>query len=204
MKKKVLIGIIVLVGLIVGLIIVGIGWYFTSHAPAPSEKTILENFIRENLKEVYLPKELNPINRLTSSGRTDGDVTLYGAIWNIGDVSFYTNLHWNDVNKSGIKNIQIFVSLPEPIELNALNENKAASLINQYFKIKNTEKIRCNTTFPNVTFCENFWVENDNKKGVIIISNFYATTPFTFLGMCEYPKGSRDYEFQTCLRAPST
>jgi hypothetical protein len=190
MKKKVLIGIIVLVG----LIIVGIGWYFTSHAPVLSEKTILENFIRENLKEEYLPKELNVVHKLTYNNRTDGLDTLYGAIWYVGDTKFYTSFHKN-INKTGISNLEIFIFAPEIT--NELNEDKASALFSKYFSIKTQDKIICNSPTQNVTYCERFWIEeNKDKIGMVVVS----TSNNKFIAICKYPVGSEEYELSSCVK----
>jgi hypothetical protein len=188
MKKKALIGIVLIV-----LIIACANWYFTSHVPI-SEKNILDSFIKENLKEAYLPKELNVVHKLTYNNRTDGLDTLYGAIWYVGSTKFYASLHKN-VNKTGISNLEIFIFAPEIPD--KLNENKASTLFSQYFGIKIHDKIICNSPTQNIIFCEKFWIEgNKDKKGIVIVSS----PNNKFIAVCEYPVGSEEYEVSSCIR----
>ena len=166
------------------------------------EEIILENFIKENLREEYLPSRLNVIHKLTSNGSIEGLENLYGAFWSKENVTFYVNMHYNkDSNNTNISNLQIFIianNIPD-----ILDEEKASLLFSTYFKIKpkGTTQCKVNETETYIlSFCENFWKEEKSKKGLVVVNSIVNNTKIKFIGICEFPIGGDDYKYNSCIR----
>ena len=137
------------------------------------------------------------VNKLTSENQTIGEDNLYGFIWHENSETFYSSIFYNDLNKSGISSLKIFVmssSVPD-----SLDEDYSSSLFDRYFKIHIQGNIKCNYTYSNsaIRWCEVFWEGSDNTNmGLVAV-----TSPNTkFVGFCEYPKGSINYESSTCIQ----
>jgi len=199
MRRK----IILLISIVIILTLFAFSFYnYYQYYKENYEKIIIERFIQENLRENYHPKELEVKQRLISTGETTGSDTLYGGIWYIGETKFYANLHYN-LNNSKISNFQIFIVSDEiPDKPNELDETKSFLLFDKYFKIKGENEIKCEIPMTDITYCEKFWLEpNENKKGMGVAVRIFNETIIKFVGICEYPKESEDYETETCAQA---
>lgn len=154
----------------------------------------MQIFVEENLKEKYIPKELVATNKLTYADTTNGTDSLWGDIWYIDKMKLYTNLHYNK-DKSGISNFQLFIlteTMPEK-----LDEETASLLISKYFKFEGEGDIECRFPAENINYCEKFWTESTgDKKGIVVVN----APSNKFIGMCQYPRGSEEYNLSTCVR----
>lgn len=190
-RKKFLILISVIISVLMGVTF--IYWYALQKSKIAFEQKIIEGFIKENLNRNYLPKDLKVVQRLTYLNTTDGMENLYGAIWYVNDIKFYAGMHKN-MNKPGVADLRIFIFTEEITE--KLNEGKSSLLFDKYFRVKNGGQIKCHSPIENVTFCEKFWTEKNGPKK----SLFAVISPANkFLGMCQYPKESEQYELSSCI-----
>jgi hypothetical protein len=188
MKKKLVLTILMVI------ILTFLAYSFYTFYKKNYEAIIMEKFVRENLKKEYIPKKLKVIHKLTYENKCEGMENLWGSIWNINNIKFYANLHYNK-QKKGISNLQVFISTNEIPK--KLDEEKAVLLMNKYFKAENKNGIECKSPVQGVTYCEKFWVESNKiKKGIVVIT----TSQTKFIAMCEYPKGSEEYNLSTCIR----
>jgi hypothetical protein len=186
--RKVWIGILVII--IVAFSFAALMLYSGLRAPS-KEDIIATELLNDVLYEKYVPSHVEMVNRLTYMNQTAGMESLYGSIWYVDNEKFYTSVLYNDLNESGISNLKIFIFAQDVSS--DLDEESASLLFSRYFKISGRGETVCNYTVPNVIWCENFW-EDENKTGMFAVS-----TPETkFVGLCEYPIGSAEYEFPSC------
>jgi len=85
MRKYLKIPVIILLLLLFSILISS---YIIFKEEKSKEEIILENFIKENLREEYLPSRLNVIHKLTSNGSIEGMENLYGAFWGKENATF--------------------------------------------------------------------------------------------------------------------
>lgn len=188
MKRKLILLILIITTL------VSLGFYFYNYYKENYEKNTIKEFVGENLRKRYVPEDLNIVHRLTYANETNGVDSLWGGIWRLDNIKFYANLHYN-INKSGISNLQIFI-LPEKIP-EKLDKENTSLLISEYFKTESESKIECKSPLENVSYCEKFWTESTgDKKGIVVVN----TPSNKFIAMCQYPRGSEEYNLSTCVR----
>lgn len=189
MKRKLILLILIITTLVF------LGFCFYNYYKENYEKNTIKEFVGENLRKRYVPEDLNIIHRLTYANETNGMDSLWGGIWHLDNIKFYANLHYN-INKSGISNLQIFIFLEKMPE--KLDKENTSLFINEYFKTESESKIECKSPLENVSYCEKFWTESTGgKKGIVVVN----TPSNKFIGMCQYPRGSEEYNLSTCVRA---
>ncbi|MCM8803585.1 MAG: hypothetical protein NC827_09845 [Candidatus Omnitrophica bacterium] len=191
-KKKILVFSMIIILALIGTTF--IYWLYFIKPGVSAEQKIIEGFIKENLNINYFPKDLKVIQKLTYKNTTDGMENLYGAIWYVDGRKFYGGMHKN-INKPGVSNLRIFIFTQEITK--KLNEDEATSLFDKYFKVKSGGEVDCHSPTEGVIFCEKFWIEKKGaKKGLFAIHS----PGNNFLGMCQYPKESEQYELSSCAK----
>jgi len=177
------------------LVTIGLIIFITCFIILPKEnyeETMIKNFVKENLRDEYILPNLTIKNKLISTNETTGTDNLYGAVWSVQGIEFWVGMHYNLYDRN-ITDLKIFIIPPQTLE--NIDEDIALSISKKYFKDVKEDSLNCEY-FGNVTFCENFWMnQNKNKIGVgVIVYNNSEVQQF----LCAHPPGSEHYEWKSC------
>jgi len=190
----------VAIPLAVALVLIGLLAFYFWPAPLGVEDKIAMDVLKNTLDSKYVPQSIKMVNRLTAENQANGDERLYGLTWYIGDENFYASILYNDLSKSAVSSYKIFILANDiPDEL---SEGSASSIFNRYFNIQSQAGVECSnatvsSSGASVTWCESFWEDaSEGKMGMVVVS----AANNKFVGFCEYPKGSEEYGYSTCMQ----
>lgn len=166
---------------------------------AEKAQTTLEKYIRDNLKENFLPAKIDVIQSLISSGETTGTPNEFVANWELKNISFNAALHYmKDSNE--LRDMEIYFYLNE-YEDSSVNASSSTSLVKTYFQnIPESTDFDCRISAP-AKFCEYFAI-GDIGKNVFGVANaddkFGKST--TIVYSCFFSKNDLYYNKRTsCL-----
>lgn len=182
MNKKILI----IVGILILIAAVGGIWWFQV-IMAKNRKSIVQEFIKENLPEVSQPSSFDVKKTTDTTGRT-----FYVTNWTVNDLSFYASAFYN--NGDGP---DLMLSIPMPGSIGNLNATTALSFTREFFKTVG-ENWKCQK--GDITeVCESSWVDGKDKRYTGIQNILPAGK--SILYSCKIPFGSANFNQDWCLPA---
>ena len=134
-----------------------------SYDKTKAEKT-LENYIRDNIKEDFLPPKIDIKQNLISSGELTGTDYKFGANWTSNDIVFHAGLHYiNDTNE--LRDTEFFI-IPPNAQDAPIDSTNSATLVKTYLKnIPETIDFDCGAFNTTTRFCEDFRIKETGKSG---------------------------------------
>ena len=167
-------------------IVIGSVWHVQS-VPTEDERTVMNEFIQESLREKYQPASLQVREMLNSERQT-----VYIATWTSEDTLFYTYLEYE-----GSIDPNMAISLSQP-KITNIDLNTFYSVARRFFKnIKLTEgNWECHKT-NNIDVCEISWLNGKDKISAGIYNLAVRNT--SSLYTCKIPFGSNNYDQDTCI-----
>lgn len=166
--------------LILTVLTVGIYWLWG----AGNEKSLIQEFIKENLWELNQPDLLDVQKTENSTGQI-----LYAADWSMSDLTFYTSLFYDDNN-----NPNLILFIPVEVITGDLNEDRVLSITKEFFKTSG-EDWRC-VKGNNGEMCESSWIDGENRR-CTGIQNIFALN-ISILYTRKISSGSDEYNQNGC------
>lgn len=163
-------------------------------------KLILERYIRDNIRENFLPAKIDVQQHLTSSGKLEGTDYEFGSNWQFKNIVFNAVLHYVRLTND-LRDTEFFINptIPTTLSINAVN---TAILINTYLKnIPESVDFDCGEYKQTIAYCEHFETKDRGKSGVGVVNIKDESVKNTvFIFSCFVPKNDSYYNKRTsCL-----
>lgn len=168
--------------------------YDTVEAPK-----ILEKYIRDNIKEEFLPSKIDIQQNLIASGKLDGTDYEFGANWKLGNINFHATFHYIS-NTNDIRDTEFYIDLPYVKD--NINSVQAETLVETYLKkVPDGFNFDCGTFKETTKFCEYFVVEEMGKRGFgTVRGKDESNKDILLIFSCFIPKNDLYYNKRTsCL-----
>ncbi len=155
-------------------------------------ETLLTQYIKENIKPEFLPATIEIKQQVSIDGQSSG--LPYEFSWNYrkNNVSFATTFHYKE-NTNVSDGFSIFIQ-PSNVNSSSTTETLAESLTSYYFINSYSPISKCSSG-TNASYCENFQVQNDGKRGFGIALGRGTYIVFS----CFFPKDSKNYNLSSCI-----
>jgi len=157
-------------------------------------KVLLTQYIKNTIKPEILPTKIEAKQGLSIYGITESDRNQFGSMFISNNSTISANFHYEE-NSNTKDDFEVFIQLASvaPKTATAPLANPLLSLyfINPYL-ISN-----CNTE-KTFSYCENFQVVNDGKKGYGIL----IEKPIFIAFSCFIPKESKYYNTEKSCISP--
>lgn len=159
-------------------------------------QSVLEKYIRDNIKEEFLPSKIEVKQGFLASGETTGTPYQFGTNWEMNNISFHAAMHYIK-NSNELRDTEFFINQKEYNDT-SLDTSTSATLVKAYLKnMPESLNFDCGT-FSSVKFCEHFVTEAVRKNGFGIVSVIDKINTFIF--SCSFPKNDSYYNKRTsCL-----
>ncbi len=160
----------------------------------------LEVYIKDNIKQEFLPAKIDIQENLISSGKKDGTDYEFGANWTLQDIIFNATFHYIPKTNE-FRDMEFYAIPPNPINT-PIDSTNSTILVNTYLKnIPTPITFDCGTFQKNTAFCEHFTDGNTGKRGFgIVESNDETNKKIILVFGCFIPKNDTYYTKRTsCL-----
>ncbi len=161
----------------------------------------LESYIKDNIKQEFLPEEIEVKQGLTMDGRINQNMRYeFGTYFVTEKVTLSANFIYNE-NTNIASDYGVFI---QPNDLTSITptESLSNSLLNIYFQ--HPYSVSSCQTKGTTSYCENFQVLNGEKigygYGTITNTQTNKSTPIVFA--CLVPKESKYYDILKSCIAP--
>ena len=157
-------------------------------------KTLLTQYIKDTIKPEFLSDKIEIKQGLSIDGRTEDIKYEFGSMFATNGASFSANFHFKE--NENIPNDYIIFIQPPNLTVSIATVSLANSMLSSYFT--NPYVISECKTAGNTSYCENFQILAEGKKGYgIAIFPGKGNIIFT----CFVPKESNAYNTQkSCIR----
>lgn len=163
-------------------------------------QTALDEYVKNNIKEEFLPQKIDIQQNLIASGRKDGTDYEFGANWEKGDNVFNANFHYIP-QTNNFRNMQILISFPNGKNI-TLDSDNLESMVRTYLKnIPDIINFECGAFQKTTRFCEHFTAEEAGKSGFgTVEAKDESEKNILLIFSCFYPKNDTYYAKRTsCL-----
>lgn len=160
---------------------------------------ILKDYITDNIKETFIPSNIEVKQNLIATGELRGTDYQFGANWISEDTTFHAALHYVK-NANDLRDAEIFIT-PKNIKGIIVDLTSSAELVKTYFKnLPEPLNFDCGV-FENTTkFCEHFTINFLGKSGFGIVQGKDDNDDILFIFSCFFPKNDSYYTRRTsCL-----
>lgn len=160
----------------------------------------LGKYLKDNIREEFLPAKLNIEQNLLSSGELQGTDYLFGTNWIIDDTVFNGSFHYI-TGTNEFRDMEFYIDVSKTTDT-SINSTNSAILVNIYLKdIPTSIAFDCGIFQEKTQFCEYFKTEEQGKKGFGAIESRDETNKKTTLVFsCFIPKNDSYYNKRTsCL-----
>jgi len=160
----------------------------------------LEKFIKDKLKEEFVPAKIEVKQKLLQSGQLTGMNYHFGANWNAKDNAFNASLNFIN-NSNNLQDISLLAIISDTNNF-VVNATSTTGLIKTYFKTTpETKDFSCGTSDKNISFCESFKISGKGKTGFGIVKTQQNNgTDISLVFSCFFPKNDSYYTKRTsCL-----
>lgn len=164
-----------------------------------AEKT-LESYIRDNIKEDFLPPKIDIKQNLIASGELTGTDYKFGANWESNDTIFNAGLHYIK-NTNDLRDTE-FLIIPPNTQNIPVDSTGSANLVKDYLKnIPETITFDCGEFKATTKFCEDFRIKETGKSGFGIAKSIDESgNNITLIFSCFIPQNDSYYTKRTsCL-----
>jgi len=160
-------------------------------SPTNRAKQTLINFLPTILAPSFLPQSPSDITLAQDSQ----NINSFNASWNTQEERITSGLHMSqDFRK--ITSLDLYIQeLQQPLSPSVESAKSSAS---QIFSITPKGQWGCKNVLSSRLYCENFWDEQNSRKGLgflIVTATGSSRLVFSF---CEHSKNSNYYSWKSC------
>jgi hypothetical protein len=152
-------------------------------------ETLVSNYIKDNIKPEFLPPKIEVKQGLSIDGRLEDIKYEFGSMFTANNASFSANFHYQEKTNTS-NDFSIFIQ-PE----NAMQATATAILANSLLASYFTDPYNISDcqTKGTASFCENFQILENGKRGYGILLGNQGNKPLSIVFTCFVPKESKDY-----------
>lgn len=165
-------------------------------------KTILNSYVKDNIKPEFLPEKLDTKQGLSIDNRAEDIKYQFGSYLINNNETISINFHYKE--GTNIPNDFMIFIQPAKVDKTTVTADLANSLTFSYF-INPFPIESCNTKGA-TSYCEIFKIEADGKRGFgAIIAQDQSKSPSALTSIvftCFIPKESKDYTTQKSCISP--